>query len=208
MPERTGRATEEVLRPVPAWGSLTGATPLRVNGWQGIAGEVVAEIQQVVFRYGWAFDDRRPEILEQCFTKDASWEGRVMGETTVGPFIGREEVMRWLTRFWRYQKDQRRHIYTNLIVDEIDGDEAVAYAYLQLMGSSRASSAIESVGFIRARLRRGQSGWQIREFLAGFDSPFWSGEVSDMSDWMRGLFGIADLEAAVDPRPASGKERA
>lgn len=191
-------STEEVLRPVPAWGALTGAADLQLDAWQSIPGSVVAEVQQTLFRYAWAFDDRREQLLEQCFTEDARWEGLVMGETGVGPFIGRAEVMRWLTRFWKYQKDQRRHIYTNLIVDRVDGDDAVAFAYLQLMGSSEAVSSIESVGFVRIRLRRDGASWRISEFFSGFDSPFWTMEVSEMNSWLRDLFGVAHPPETAD----------
>lgn len=196
MASAHGQSEAAPLRPRPAWGAIDGLADLGLHEWQSIPGHVVAELQQVIFRYCWAFDDRRPDLLELCFTDDARWEGSVMGETTVGPFIGRDEVLRWLTRFWKYQKDQRRHIYTNVIADRVDGDEAVAYAYLQLMGSSDAESRVECVGFVRFHLRKIDQRWWISALHAGFDSPFWPMEVDDMNDWLRELFGVAGTSVA------------
>jgi hypothetical protein len=146
----------------------------------------------VIHRYCWAFDERRADLLGECFTEDGTWEASVMGETRVGPFDGQAQVQEWLSRFWDHQRDQRRHLILNFIVEDLHEDRATALAYLLLMGSSGASSRMESVGFYRLDFRNDAGTWRIKSLVAGFDSPFWKMDVSEMSPRVRQLFGILD----------------
>jgi hypothetical protein len=160
--------------------------------WGAVDAVLLPQVQQVVNRYSWTFDDRREDALRELFTEDAVWEASVMAETTVGPFVGRDAIMAWLTRFWRYQRDQRRHVFTNFVVDEFDGTDLIAYCYLQLFGSRKAASGFEVAGFARFVLTRVGSRWSIKRFSAGFDAPFWSMPVEEMTDELRELFGIGE----------------
>jgi nuclear transport factor 2 (NTF2) superfamily protein len=149
-------------------------------------------LQEVIHRYCWAFDERRADLLAECFTEDGTWEASVMGETRVGPFVGQAQVQEWLSRFWDHQRDQRRHLILNFIVEDLHEDRASALAYLLLMGSSNAASGMESVGFYRLDFRNDAGRWRIESLHAGFDSPFWKMDVSEMSPRVRQLFGILD----------------
>jgi hypothetical protein len=181
------------FRPMPAWGHSSGILDLgSADVWGDIPALLVAEAQQCVNRYGWAFDERREDILREVFTEDAVWEASVMDETPVGPFEGRDAVIGWLSRFWGVQKDQRRHAFTNFIVDKHTDDQMTAYCYLQLLGSTRASSRFEVAGFSRAQLVRVGPRWAISRYTAGFDAPFWPMPIEEMTPELRELFGIGE----------------
>ena len=182
------------LRPAPAWAHATGAVNLRVAADRPRSTPLDPHqaIQEVIHRYCWAFDERRADVLLECFTEDAVWEASVMGETRVGPFMGQASVQEWLTRFWKHQRDQRRHLVLNFIVEALTEDHATALAYVLLMGSSDAESRMETTGFYRLNYRRGADGWRISAMFGGFDSPYWKIEVSDMSPRVRALFGILE----------------
>src|SRR5690606_23313253 len=96
--------------------------------------------------------------FDDVFTADATWEGMVMGGQRVGPFVGRANILEWLTRFWRFQKDQRRHVYTNFVIDGDDGQVVTAACYMLLYGSRDATSGFETAGFLRTELVRTGSG--------------------------------------------------
>ena len=184
------------FRPVPAWGSSVGILDLGSAAvWGEIPALLVAEAQQCVNRYGWAFDDRRVDILRELFTEDAVWDASVMDETPVGPFVGREAIIEWLSRFWDVQKDQRRHSFSNFIVDRYDGETMTAFCYLQLLGSTRAASRFEVAGFSRAELVRVGPRWAIRRYTAGFDAPFWPMPFDEMTPELRVLFGVGEPDA-------------
>ena len=80
--------------------------------------------------------------------------------------MGRSAVVGWLTGFWPHQTDQRRHVVTNLIVERCEGNSATCLAYLLLVGSTRATVALESAGLYRttsvARMTRGASADSMR----------------------------------------------
>jgi hypothetical protein len=187
------------FRPMPAWGSGGGLLDISPSGGADVPASLVVEVQQLVHRYAWGSDERIPELLARCFTDDAVWEASVMGETRVGPFVGRDRVLDWFTRFWPVQKDQRRHVLTNLIV-ETGGESGplTAFALMQVYGATRARSAFETSAFCRFELRRVDGRLAISRLTAGFDSPFWAPhEVDSMDEWLRDLFGI-------DPRDRPG----
>lgn len=181
-----------ILRPVPAWahGTSTVNLTLAEARIHIPAFDDRQALQEVLHRYCWGFDERRTDILAECFTEDGQWEAIVMGETTVGPFIDRIGVLEWLSRFWKYQKDQRRHMITNFIVEDISGDTASALAYLHLAGSNRAKTHFEVTGFYRLNYKKEDGMWKIRRFYGGFDAPFWKMDITEMTPELIELFGI------------------
>ena len=182
------------LRPSPAWAHRAGVLQLRSEAERSVSPPLDprSALQEVIHRYCWAFDERRGDLLRECFTEDGTWEASVMGETRVGPFLGQGQVQEWLSRFWDHQRDQRRHLILNFIVEDLQEERATALAYLLLMGSSEAASRMETVGFYRLDFRNDAGTWRIRSLVAGFDSPFWTMDVSEMSPRVRQLFGILD----------------
>jgi hypothetical protein len=83
-------------------------------------------------------------------------------------------------------------VFTNFVVDEFDGTDLVAYCYLQLLGTRKAASGFEVAGFARFVLTRMNDRWAIKRFSAGYDAPFWSMPVEEMTDELRELFGIGE----------------
>lgn len=173
-------------RPVPAWAHRTGLLNLESTPPTDTL-STREQLEECLYRYCWSFDERRPDLLAQCFTEDAVWAGYVMGETDVGPHVGRDALLTYLTTFWEYQRDQRRHVISNFIVESLGDDTATGAAYLLLLGSKRATTAFETAGFYRIDYRREASEWRISGLTAAFDSPFWKQEVEEMEPWVREL---------------------
>ena len=143
-----------------------------------------------IARYCWAYDERRIDQLGDCFTEDAIWEGDVLGHVPIGPFNGREAIVQWLSEFWPHQKDQRRHMLLNTIVEEQTGETAVTLSYLLLMSSTGEIMSMESMGFYRTAYRRQGADWLISRLTAGFDKPFWPGKLKAMSSRGRVRHGV------------------
>lgn len=142
-------------------------------------------------RYCWAYDERRAELLADCFTEDAVWEGNVLGKVPIGPFRGRGPIIAWLTEFWPHQHDQRRHMILNTIVETQTDSTATTLSYLLLMASTGKVASIESMGFYRNDYRCEGGVWRIARLSAGFDKPFWPGEIDKMSERGRARHGVA-----------------
>ncbi|HVX33933.1 MAG TPA: nuclear transport factor 2 family protein [Solirubrobacterales bacterium] len=164
----------DVLRPQPAWASECGHTNLG-PAQAADAAPAAADrdlVAERIARYGWSYDERDAESLGECFTVDGTWQGRIMGTRQIGPFRGRKAIVEFLTGFWDEQADQRRHVFTNVVVDSLDGDRATAHAYLILLASSEERTSVETAGPYRFEAARDDGIWRLTLLAAGFDVPF------------------------------------
>jgi hypothetical protein len=159
--------------PEPGWAAQAGhatVKPLGVTDPAGSADRVM--IAERIHRYGWGYDERDDSLLADCFTADCVWEGSIMGGDAVGPFEGRDAVIAFLAEFWTTQHDQRRHMFTNVVVDDLGGSSAVAHAYLLLTASSGGTMTPITTGPYRLTMRKEDGVWRIARLTAGFDAPF------------------------------------
>lgn len=159
--------------PVPGWGRSTGH--ISVGALEPVDTDSVGHrlaMAERVHLYGWGYDERNRELLADCFTEDGTWEGHIMGTDSVGPFVGREAVVEFLTAFWDEQTDQRRHVFTNVVVSDLTDRTGVAHAYLLLTASTGGEMQPVTVGPYRLEMRVDAGVWRISRLAAGFDAPF------------------------------------
>ncbi|MEB3371732.1 nuclear transport factor 2 family protein [Saccharopolyspora mangrovi] len=159
----------------PAWGHAEGILNLKPP-------QAVQENQQeldrahvidTLHRYGFAYDERRLEVLRGCFTDDAEFLGSVAGKTDIGPFRGWPAIAEFLEGHMTVQNDQRRHMLVSDIVEDLDASTASTVSYLMLTSSSDGAVHVVTSGFYRCDLHKGEDGvWRIARLFAGFDSAF------------------------------------
>ncbi|MDC2950550.1 nuclear transport factor 2 family protein [Streptomyces heilongjiangensis] len=131
-----------------------------------------ARIADAFSRFGIAYDEAQIDVIASCFTEDVVFE---VAEGRAEPFTrfeGRIEVRERLTRIIAEQGDQRRHLITNVIVDELDlamgTAAAIAYGVVTVAADHLRLGA--SVIY-DARLRREQDGcWRFSAFFIGMDA--------------------------------------
>jgi len=160
--------------PVPAWGAGNGFVDLRAP-IVSLSAEELADRQlilETINRYGWAYDERREDVLVDCFTEDGVFDGSVAGGFDVGPHEGRDEVVRWLKGFWDTQVDQRRHCVMNVVIDDLTDDGANVLAYMLLMGAENGVARLITTGFYRIRMAKQDGTWRIAHIFGGFDTGF------------------------------------
>jgi len=185
--------TSNQTLPLPAWGHAAALLKLGDAVYPEAASTADRLlITERMARYCWAYDERRIDQLADCFTEDAVWEGNVLGRVQIGPFEGRKRIVDWLSEFWPHQMDQRRHMLLNTIVEEQTDDTAVTLSYLLLMSSDGRHPKIETTGFYRALYLRSGRRWLIRRLIAGFDAPFWPGDIDTMSPTGRARHGVGE----------------
>lgn len=168
-------SNEVSASPPPGWGRTAGHTRVKRLPAEPEMSRAADRllIAERIYRYGWSYDERDREGLADCFVQDGVWEGLIMGRDKVGPFQGREEILEWLTGFWLQQTDQRRHIFTNVVIDELGPAEATAHAYLMLTASSDATMSPVTVGPYRLSLVKDTDGvWRLSRLVGGYDAPF------------------------------------
>jgi hypothetical protein len=168
MTERSGSI------PVPAWANKAGRIALKALRTPHISNEAIDRllIAERIYRYGWAYDERDRELFSDCFCEDSVWDGNVMGQEQVGPFEGREAIVAWNTDFWKVQDDQRRHVFTNVIIDDLNDTRAVAHAYLLLTSAHDQEMRPVTTGPYRIKLLKESDTWRIKHLTSSFDAAF------------------------------------
>jgi hypothetical protein len=163
----------QVEFPVPGWGHDAGF--LAIGTPEAPAERSEAQdrslVAERIVRYGWALDERRSDLVEDCFTEDAVWEGAVAGSEALGPIVGRDAVVGWLTVSWARQLGQRRHLIANLLVEELSATAAHVSAYQLLTIARSEEVAVDTTGFLRVDLRQQDGGWRIGHLFCGYDAP-------------------------------------
>lgn len=127
-------------------------------------------IHETASRYALAYDERRLEILADVFTDDVTFAFCVSGGG-YGEIKARESVIDWLHEVMNGQSDQRRHICSNLIIEELRADHAVVTTYLALFASDAETRLVTS-GFYRMEMRKTDERWRISFIYDGLDRPF------------------------------------
>lgn len=169
--------TNKTLVPGPAWSSVRGHNsvgPMQPsNDKSGGLNRLL--VMERLYRYGWAVDERRDDLLADCFTENAVWDAVSMGVDEIGPFTGREAVVKFLTGFQSVEDDQRRHIFTNVLVDGLTTTSAVVHAYFMLTASRNAFMTPVTVGPYRVQMLKQEDVWRIEHMTGGFDSSMGPG---------------------------------
>jgi len=160
--------------PHPAWGSTGGF--LQVNKPEKDSGSDLSLdrilIIDRIYRYAWAFDERQIEALNNCFTVDAIWEGNTQGVTPVPPIKGRTNITEWLSGFWANQRDQRRHVMVDIVIDNQSANNADALVLLMLTAASQSNLEIVLTSFYKLQLENESGTWRIAHLFEGFDVDF------------------------------------
>jgi len=133
-----------------------------------------AEIEQVLHRICWGYDENDVDLIADSFTADASMSMRIgdRGGELVGPFTGRERIRQLHADALAAQQDQRRHQLTNLWVEHASADEATVVTTLVLHAVRDGAVAVLSTGWYRDRLVRTDEGLRVAERYLYLDLPY------------------------------------
>ena len=83
-------------------------------------------IHELLSRAAYSFDERKLDMLERCFTSEATMLVDITGIGEVGPFEGREAIMKLMSDTLASQTDVRRHVISNFFF------EAFAFMLIRL----------------------------------------------------------------------------
>jgi hypothetical protein len=131
-----------------------------------------AKITDLWGDYGAGNDLRDFDLLESCFTEDASFTVHIAGGDTVGPLQPRKDVMEFFRAALGSQTDRRRHVLTNFRYLEEGADRARVAAYLSLIVTDEGVTVTKSAGAYDTEVVLDQGGWRFRSVVLDLDSPF------------------------------------
>jgi hypothetical protein len=146
--------------------------PLQPADWSPEALAARAQIAEAFYRFGFAHDEARIDVAASCFTDDTVFEVAQGQGDPFTRFAGRDEVFSRLTRVVAEQADQRRHVISNILVEELDLVAGTASALAFSVVSVAANGLTLGASVIySADLRREDDGcWRFSYFFIGMDS--------------------------------------
>lgn len=125
------------------------------------------EIAEVLSRYAVFVDAGEFDRLETLFAGDAIFDITPDPKIVPVPAVGRRQIREILEgRYDVVSKvDQRRHLITNLVIDELSDDEAVTRCFLTVLSVPKSGGPVElrGTGVYHDRLRRLDGSWLIAE---------------------------------------------
>lgn len=135
-----------------------------------------SKIEHVLARWALGYDEGDVPLMESCFTEDATMRmeiGPLDGtQDVMGPYVGRAEVMSLFTDHQGEQKDQRRHVTTNLVIADDRGEEASVVSYLSLFVTDAKGVRLQATGVYRDEFVCRNGEWRIRERFLHLDSRY------------------------------------
>ena len=121
------------------------------------------EIQEVLSRAAYAFDQRDLEMLTGCFAEDARMLVRIADGREFGPFEGREAIMGLMKSTLESQTDTRRHIISNFVFEHAGDREARVISQIVLAATEEGQIRLITSGIYRDLMRLEGDRWQISE---------------------------------------------
>ena len=131
-----------------------------------------AEIENLLNRYSLAYDKPDMDVMAGTFTDDAVMSLRIAGGDLIGPFDGKEAIMKLMTDSLASQNDQRRHLVTNLVIDDETDDSATATSYLTLISVADGTATLLSTAVYEDQLRKDGGAWRFAKRHIELDLPY------------------------------------
>jgi uncharacterized protein (TIGR02246 family) len=139
----------------------------------GVAMSDRGAIENVLNRYSIAYDENDMAEMADTFTDDAVFTMRIADGDLIGPFEGKEAIMKLMVDSHASQTDQRRHITTNMAVRRADGRTAAVSSYLTLISVQNGAAHLLSTARYDDELRRCDDGaWRFTKRHIQLDLPY------------------------------------
>ncbi len=122
----------------------------------------------------WAlgYDERDRDLMRRCFSADATMTLEIGDSETMGPYVGRDEVMKHFTDHHEIQTDQRRHVVTNVLVDSETATTAKVISLLTLFVTENGVERVQATGVYRDRFALQDGDWVIEERVLRLDAHY------------------------------------
>ena len=131
------------------------------------------DIENVLNRYSIAYDQNDMTEMADTFADSASLTMRIAGGDLIGPFEGKEAVMKLMTDSLASQTDQRRHVTTNLAIRKETDDAATVESYLTLISVKDGKATLLSTALYQDELvKESDGGWRFTKRHIELDLPY------------------------------------
>jgi SnoaL-like domain len=129
-------------------------------------------INELFAWYAWGMDSGQFSFTRDTFTADASFSLDIVGEPVIDPINGGEAIGDFIETTTREQTDQRRHVITNVHLENEQDDSATAIAYLSLMVTEAGRLRPQATGVYTTEAVHDRERWRFRRLHLTLDRPF------------------------------------
>lgn len=145
--------------------------PLQAADWSPDALAARAQIAEAFYRFGIGHDECQIEVVASCFTEDVRYEVALGSAMPFATYTGRASVREKLSGVFEETGDQRRHLISNVVVEDLDLEAGTAGALaFSVVTVAKDGLSLGASVFYSARLRRESDGcWRFSSFFIGMD---------------------------------------
>lgn len=129
-------------------------------------------IHELLARAAYGLDIRNLELLTSCFAEQAVMTLRIAGGDLVGPFDGRDAILKLMSDSMEEQTDQRRHVTTNIFFESEGEDTASVVSNLTLLGTEDGQIRLISAGVYQDEVIRVGAEWKLVKRHIELDLPY------------------------------------
>ncbi len=160
--------------PPQAWAHRQGKVlmqTLRPADWSPEALAARAQIAEAFYRFGIGHDECRADVAGSCFTEDVAYEVARGSAQPFTTFHGRALVVERLSAIFDEMGDQRRHLISNVLVEDLDlgSGTAEALAFGAVTVAADGLTLGSSVFYTGSLRREGDGCWRFSRFFIGMD---------------------------------------
>lgn len=170
LAQLTGPTAADAGAPQQGWAESAGLNGLVIRDKGHDLGDISDRMQivELLARWGIAYDEARADLVADLFTTDASLTA-LAGPQRIEEVHGRNAIVASVRNASRRQGDQRRHLISNIVINELHAGEADVNAY-GLVGVAGDSVVLGATVFYRAHARKDPDGvWRFSKFTIGVD---------------------------------------
>ncbi len=128
---------------------------------QNLNAEDKQAISELLSRAAFAYDEKDIEMLSASFSVDAQFTMRIADGDLIGPFEGREGIMKLMIDSMDQQTDKRRHVISNIFFESSQDNNVSVVSNLTLFATENGEIQLLSAGIYHDSVVKINDNWEI-----------------------------------------------
>ena len=128
---------------------------------QNLNAEEKQAISELLSRAAFAYDEKDIEMLSASFSVDAQFTMRIADGDLIGPFEGREGIMKLMIDSMDQQTDKRRHVISNIFFESSQDNNVSVVSNLTLFATENGEIQLLSAGIYHDSVVKINNNWEV-----------------------------------------------
>ena len=128
---------------------------------QNLNAEEKQAISELLSRAAFAYDEKDIEMLSASFSVDAQFTMRIADGDLIGPFKGREGIMKLMIDSMDQQTDKRRHVISNIFFESSQDNNVSVVSNLTLFATENGEIQLLSAGVYHDSVVKINDNWEV-----------------------------------------------